>query len=74
MTDRTKWFREARYGMFIHWGVYSVLGKGEWVRNRERIPEDEYRKLARRFTASKFDADALARLAKECGMKNLKSF
>lgn len=71
MTDRTKWFREARYGMFIHWGVYSVLGRGEWVRNRERIPEDEYRKLTRRFTADKFDADALARLAKECGIKYL---
>jgi alpha-L-fucosidase len=50
------WFNEARYGMFIHWGVYSVAARGEWVRNRERIPQDEYVRLyADNFKAENYD-------------------
>ena len=46
------WFNRARYGMFIHWGAYSVAGRGEWIMNRELIPAEEYRRLyAERFTA-----------------------
>ncbi len=60
---RIAWLREARLGMFCHWGLYSLLGRGEWVMNREQIPPAEYEKLADRFTAENFDAGRLADLA-----------
>lgn len=63
------WFIKARYGMFIHYGLYSILGRGEWVMNREAIPVEEYAKLAEQFTAENFDADDLMRRAKEFGMR-----
>ena len=44
------WFQEARFGLFIHWGVYSVLGRGEWVMHNEKIPIAEYEKLPPRST------------------------
>ena len=53
MTDT--WFRDARYGMLMQYGLYSLLGRGEWVMNREEIPVDEYARLADRFTAENFD-------------------
>ena len=53
------WFTEARYGLFIHYGLYSLLERGEWVWNREEIPLEEYKQLAARFTAKDFDADRL---------------
>ena len=68
MRDRAAWFKDARYGMFIHWGVYSALGRGEWVRNRDRIPHDQYTQFAKRFRAQRYDARAWARLARESGM------
>ncbi len=64
-----KWFAEARFGMFIHWGLYSLLGRGEWVMFQEKISPDEYAPLARRFRPRRFDADAWVRLAKEAGCK-----
>jgi len=64
-----KWFHEARFGIFVHWGLYSLLGRGEWVMHVERIPADEYAKLARKFNPKKFDADAWAALAKEAGAR-----
>ena len=64
-----EWFRNARYGMFIHYGIYSKLGKGEWVQNKELIPVAEYAKLKDDFTADKFDADFITDLALEAGMK-----
>lgn len=67
--QRIKWWNEARFGMFIHYGLYSVLGRHEWVMNRERIPVEEYEKLADRFTAENFDPAGYARLAKAAGMK-----
>ena len=66
---RMKWFHEARFGMFIHWGLYSLLGRAEWVYWANRIPTDEYARLADRFKPRKFDADAWAGLAAEAGMK-----
>ncbi|HPA19775.1 MAG TPA: alpha-L-fucosidase [Verrucomicrobiae bacterium] len=63
------WFREARSGLFIHYGLYSLLGKGEWVQYHERIPIAEYARLKDRFTAEKFDARAIAALAEEAGMR-----
>jgi alpha-L-fucosidase len=68
--SRLDWFNEARYGLFIHWGPYSVAARGEWVMNRERIPLNEYRtKYAENFKAEKYDPAAWMKLAKQAGMK-----
>ncbi|RLF19924.1 MAG: alpha-L-fucosidase [Thermoprotei archaeon] len=67
--DRIKWFIEARFGMFIHWGLYSILGRAEWVMYLERIPKDEYAKLADKFKPDKFNADEWVEIAKNAGMK-----
>lgn len=64
-----EWFRSARYGLFLHWGLYSILGRGEWVRNRERIPDQEYEALAARFDVPAYDPLAWARLARQVGMR-----
>lgn len=64
-----KWFREAEYGLFLHYGLYSLLERHEWVQEREKIPVAEYAKLADRFTAEKFDADYIARFVADCGMR-----
>ncbi len=64
-----EWFRAARYGLFIHYGLYSLLGRHEWVQYRERIPVDEYARLADRFTAERFDANVIAQLAVDGGMR-----
>ena len=76
---RMRWWREARFGMFIHWGVYSVPAgvwkgrkvplPGEWIMNRALIPKREYKKLAPQFNPTKFNASEWARLAKSAGMK-----
>jgi len=67
--DRMKWWKEAKFGMFIHWGVYSIPARGEWVRFSERIPEDEYRKFADIFNPEKYDPYEWATIAKQAGMK-----
>jgi alpha-L-fucosidase len=68
--EKLSWFNEARYGMFIHWGAYSVAARGEWVANRERIPFDEYKERhVDNFHAEKYDPAAWAELAKEAGMR-----
>jgi len=64
-----KWWHEARFGMFVHWGLYSQLGRHEWVMNRERIPLAEYDRLADTFKAKPQAARGWARLAKKAGMK-----
>ncbi len=66
---RIAWFHQARFGLFVHWGLYSLLERGEWVFFRERIPADEYEALADQFTGEAFSADAIARLAVASGMK-----
>jgi len=67
--ERMKWFHQARFGMFIHWGIYSLRGRGEWTMYSDHIPADEYARLADKFKPRKFDADAWAGLAAEAGMK-----
>ena len=67
--EEMQWFRDAKFGMFIHWGIYSMLGKGEWVLFNERLDVKEYEKLAEDFKAEKFDACAWAKAAKDAGMK-----
>jgi len=64
-----QWFKDARFGMFIHYGLYSQLGRGEWVQLRDTIPLEEYARLKDSFTASGFDADFIVQLAKKAGMK-----
>lgn len=69
MEAKKQWFNEARFGMFAHWGLYALLGRGEWVMEQERIPPGEYARLADQFRGERFDADAWAGLAKEAGAR-----
>jgi len=79
LADRMAWWREARFGMFVHWGLYSVLAGewggrtdyAEWIRNNAKIPLDEYEKLLGRFNPTEFDADRLAAMAADAGAKYL---
>jgi alpha-L-fucosidase len=76
---RLTWFREAKYGLFIHWGLYAIpagewkgrrsLGLGEWIMNRSKVPVREYEALASQFNPVKYNADEWVRLAKDAGMK-----
>ena len=68
-TPQQQWFRDAKFGMFIHWGVYSVLGDGEWVMNEKKIPVSEYEKLPARFNPTEFNAAQWVALAKAAGVK-----
>src|SRR5436190_24226538 len=64
-----EWFQNSRFGMFIHWGVYSVLADGEWVMNNRKIPIADYEKLPELFNPAAFDAVEWVGLAKAAGMK-----
>ncbi len=74
---RMEWFREAKFGMFIHWGVYSVpagewngkTGYGEWFLEETKMPVSQYEQFARQFNPVKFDAKAWVKTAKDAGMK-----
>jgi alpha-L-fucosidase len=76
---RLEWFRHDKFGLFIHWGLYSIPagywkgqrspGIGEWVQHRLRIPVAEYEQLTQWFNPIRFDADAWAQLAVDAGMK-----
>lgn len=78
---RLDWWREARFGMFIHWGLYSILagewqgqaipGIGEWIMKRAQIPVHEYAQLAAQFNPVQFDAAAVVALAKQAGQRYL---
>ena len=67
--EARKWFEEARFGLFIHWGVYSVLGDGEWVMNNQDISIKEYEKLPSFFNPTAFNAKEWVMMAKDAGMK-----
>jgi alpha-L-fucosidase len=67
--EARQWFQDAKFGMFIHWGVYSVLGDGEWVMNNRRIPIKDYEKLPSFFNPTEFNAAEWVALAKAAGMK-----
>lgn len=76
---RMHWWKDAKYGMFVHWGLYSILGgeyKGrvtpkiaEWIQNTLKIPASEYKKLAAQFDPEEFNADEWVKVAKDAGMK-----
>ena len=67
--ERIAWWQEARFGMFIHWGVYSGEGRGEWIMHQEHIPYAEYRQIAERFQPQEFNPAKWVALAKAAGMK-----
>jgi alpha-L-fucosidase len=74
-----QWFKDAKFGMFIHWGLYAKLagewkgkryyGSGEWIMSQAKIPVAEYKKVAQTFNPVKFNADEWAQLAKDAGIK-----
>ena len=74
-----QWFREAKFGLFIHWGLYAIpagewkgqpiAGIGEWIMNRAKIPVKEYEQLATQFNPVKFNAEAWVQMAEDAGMK-----
>jgi alpha-L-fucosidase len=64
-----QWFQNAKFGMFIHWGVYSVLGSGEWVMEQRPLTVEQYAKLPAQFNPQKFDAAKWVALAKAAGMR-----
>ena len=76
---KMKWFREAKFGLFIHWGLYCIpagewkgqpiAGIGEWIMNRAKIPVKEYEQLAQQFNPLKFNAEEIVKLAEDAGMK-----
>lgn len=67
--QRTAWFREARFGMFIHWGLYSIAGKGEWIRSHERLTIEDYQPYFENFCPTKYNPREWAKWAKQAGMK-----
>ncbi len=81
MNQNIEWFKQAKYGMMIHWGLYSLLAGehngedagvyAEWIQSKFQIPNAEYEKLATAFNPVYFDADKIVEFAKECGMKYL---
>ncbi|HWC17336.1 MAG TPA: alpha-L-fucosidase [Terriglobales bacterium] len=76
---RLAWFKDAKYGLFIHWGLYAIPagewkgkeipGLGEWIMNRAHIPVKEYEQLAKQFDPTKFNADSWVQMAQDAGMK-----
>lgn len=77
--EKMQWFREAKFGLFIHWGLYAipagewkgqpVAGIGEWIMNRAKIPVKEYEQLATQFNPVKFNAEEWVQMAEDAGMK-----
>lgn len=65
----TAWFTQSRFGMFIHWGLYAMAARHEWIKNREKTPEEHYEKYFKYFDPDLYDPKAWARKAKEAGMK-----
>ena len=66
---RVEWYTQARFGMFIHWGLYAIPARGEWIRSVEQIPKEDYMRYFEEFDPVDFDPKKWARAAKEAGMK-----
>ena len=66
---RMEWYRDARFGMFIHWGLYSIPARGEWVRFVEEIPKEDYMRYFYEFDPVDYDPRKWAKAAKDAGMK-----
>ncbi|MDV2684264.1 alpha-L-fucosidase [Alkalihalophilus lindianensis] len=63
------WFLYDRFGLFIHWGLYSLKAKDEWIMTQEKIPKENYENYLSQFSADLYDARSIVKKAKECGMK-----
>ena len=63
-----QWFQDAKFGLFIHWGVYSVLGRGEWVMNNDKITVADYEKIPAQFNPTEFNPAEWVAMAKDAGM------
>ena len=66
---RMEWFNHDRFGLFIHWGLYAIPARGEWVRSREHMTEAQYREYFNAFNPIDYDPRAWAKAAKAAGMK-----
>jgi len=66
---RTEWFRQDRFGMFIHWGIYAIPARGEWVRSQERLGIEDYEPYFNEFNPTCYNPKEWAKVAKEAGMK-----
>ncbi|MFP4016997.1 MAG: alpha-L-fucosidase [Halanaerobiales bacterium] len=66
---RVKWWQEARFGMFIHWGLYAIPARGEWVRSQEKISVEEYQQYFEEFNPERYDPREWAKAARKGGMK-----
>jgi alpha-L-fucosidase len=64
-----EWFQDAKFGLFVHWGVYSILGDGEWVMNNQQIPVKQYERLPDFFDPESFDPAEWVSMVKKAGMK-----
>lgn len=69
VNDKIAWFTSQRFGLFVHWGLYSLLGRGEWVQKRDGIPVDEYAKLADQWNPCSFAPESWCLAAKKAGMR-----
>jgi alpha-L-fucosidase len=67
--DRTEWFRNDRFGMFIHWGIYAIPARGEWVRSQEKMSIEDYQPYFEQFNPVNYNPHEWAKLAKQAGMK-----
>jgi len=68
-SERTRWFRDSKFGIFVHWGAYSVIGRHEWARHKLQIPQAEYDKYVRQFNPVKFNAAEWTNLFRSAGAK-----
>jgi alpha-L-fucosidase len=67
--QRMKWWTDARFGMFIHWGLYALPARHEWVKNRERLNDEQYQNYFENFNPDLYNPKAWAKMAKDAGMK-----
>jgi len=67
--ERTEWFRDARFGMFIHWGLYAIPARGEWVKTQEKLSEEKYQEYFDSFNPVNYNPSEWAKIAKDAGMK-----
>lgn len=68
-SKRMEWWTDSRFGMFIHWGLYALPARHEWVKNKERMTNEQYQKYFEEFNPDLFNPKEWARMAKEAGMK-----
>jgi alpha-L-fucosidase len=76
-SPQQKWFSDAKFGLFVHWGIYSALGgewnrksySGEWIMEQAKIPASQYEKITEKFNPVKFEPAQWVKIAKDAGMK-----